>query len=206
MSLPLALGYCLILKNQEYKVRKIIIDNDYMTFSYKISINRCIGSCNDKNNPYLNTCLLNSIKNISIKSLDLLSNKYVFKNISFHQNCKCDFLLNKKVCKNLQTFNKNKCRCECLIVQKYKNGFWNVNICRCENKFTKLISTKECDIENYKIKNNTKMIFKNNTLIKKVENCKPFIGISILFLLVSLVFGGIIIYLLISKNNNFNQF
>ena len=36
------------------------------------------------------------------------------------------------------------------------------------------------------------MIFKNNTLIKKIENCKPFIGISLLFLLVSLIFGGII--------------
>ena len=78
MSLPLTLGYCLILKNQECKERKIIIDNDYMTFPYKISINRCIGSCNDKNNPCLKTCLPNSIKYISIESLDLLSNKYIF--------------------------------------------------------------------------------------------------------------------------------
>ena len=39
ISLPLTLGYCLILKCQ---VRKVIIDNDYMTFPYKISINRCI--------------------------------------------------------------------------------------------------------------------------------------------------------------------
>ena len=207
MSLPLSLGYCLILKNQECKVRKLIIDNDYMTFPYKISINRCIGSCNDKNNPYLKTCLPNSIKNISIKSLDLLSNKYIFKNTSFHQNCKSDCLLDENVCNNLQKFNTNKCRCECLIVKKCKNGFWNVNNCRCENKkFAKLISTEECDTETDKINNKAKIIFRNNTLTKKIENCKPFIGISILFLLVSLTFGGIIIYLLKSKNNNFNQF
>ena len=58
-------------------------------------------------------------------------------------------------------------------------------------------------------------MFKNKTLIKKMENCKPFIGISLLFLLVSLILGGIIIYLLKSriyakdlkfKNNSFNQF
>ena len=49
-----------------------------MTFPYKISINRCIGSCNDKNNLYFKTCLSNNIKNITIKSLDLLSNEYVF--------------------------------------------------------------------------------------------------------------------------------
>ena len=31
---------CISLKNQEFKVRKVIIDNDYMTFP-------CAGSCND---------------------------------------------------------------------------------------------------------------------------------------------------------------
>ena len=122
ISLPSTLGYCLILKNQECKVKKIIIDNDYKAFTYKISINRCNGSCDDKNNPYLKTCLPNNIKNISIKSLDLLSNRYIFKNISFHQNCKCDCLLDEKVCNNLQKINKNKRRCECLTVKKCKNG------------------------------------------------------------------------------------
>ena len=52
MSAPLTWGYCLFLKNQECTVRKIIIDNDYMTFPYKNRVDRCIGSCNSKNNPY----------------------------------------------------------------------------------------------------------------------------------------------------------
>ena len=43
---------CLLLKNQECKVRKVIIDNDYMTFRYKIKIDKCVGSCNDVENPY----------------------------------------------------------------------------------------------------------------------------------------------------------
>ena len=29
---------CISLKNQEFKVRKVIIDNDYMTFPYKIKV------------------------------------------------------------------------------------------------------------------------------------------------------------------------
>ena len=29
-------GYCLLLKHQECKVRKVIIGNDYMAFPYKI--------------------------------------------------------------------------------------------------------------------------------------------------------------------------
>ena len=77
--------------------------------------------------------------------------------------------MDEKVCNDLQKFNKTKCRSECLIVKKCKNGFWNVNNCRCENKkFAKLISSEKCDIETDKINNKTKIIcLKNNTLIKK---------------------------------------
>ena len=38
MSLPLSWGYCIFLKYQECKVRKVIVDNDCMTFPYKIGI------------------------------------------------------------------------------------------------------------------------------------------------------------------------
>ena len=107
MSAPLTWGYCLFLKNQECTVRKVIIDNDYMTFLYKIEVDRCIGSCNSKNNPYYKICQPDSIKNISVKSLDLISQRLVLKNISFHKNCKCGCLFNEKVCNNLQKWNGN---------------------------------------------------------------------------------------------------
>ena len=68
---------CYFLKNEECKVRKVIIDNDYMTFSYKSKVEKCVGSCNDKENPYFKACLPDSIKNIPVKSFDLLSKKNV---------------------------------------------------------------------------------------------------------------------------------
>ena len=102
MSAPLTWGYSLSLKNQESTVRKVIIDNDYITFPYKIVVDRCIGSCNGKNNRYYKICLPDSIKNISVKSLDLTSQILVLKNISFHKTCKCGCLLDEKVCNNLQ--------------------------------------------------------------------------------------------------------
>ena len=67
MSASLTWEYCLFLKNQEFSVRKAIIDNDYMTFPYKIGVDRCIESCNDKGNPYFKVCLPDSIKSISVK-------------------------------------------------------------------------------------------------------------------------------------------
>ena len=123
-------------------------------FPYKTGTDRCIGSCNNENYPYFKTCLRDSVKNITVKSLDLISRKFIFKNIIFHKSCKCGCLLDEKVCNNLQKFNKNKCRLECLKIKKCKNGYsWNVNNCRCEaKKFARLIDFEKCDFEADEIK------------------------------------------------------
>ena len=179
-----------------------------MTFPYEIRVDRCIGSCNSKNNPYYKICLSDSIKNISVKSLDLISQRLVFKNISFHKICKCGCLLDEKVCNNLKRWNGNKCRCECLMIRKCNIGYsWNVNNCRCKvKKLAAMIETEECGVETDEITNvsECKTFPKNKTktLIKK-KNCKPFIGVSVLFLRVSKILTGIMIYFYLkSKNNN----
>ena len=69
-------------------------------------------------------------------------------------------------------------------------------------KLARLIDFEECDVEADKMKSISKSFFKTETLIKKVENCKLFIGISILFLLVSLILEGIIIYFYFKLKNN----
>ena len=141
-----------------------------MTFPYKIKVDSCIESCNDKDNPYFKFCLPDSIKNISVKSLDLLSNKNVLKNVSFHQSRKCGCLLDEKVCNNLQKWNKDKCKCECLKIKACDIGYsWNVNNYRCKmKKLTALTEserflqserfpeTEECDVETDEIKNVSK--------------------------------------------------
>ena len=64
-----------------------------MTFPYKIKVDKCVGSCNDVNNPYFKVSTPDILKNISVKFLDLISKKNVLKNIIFHKSCKCDCLL-----------------------------------------------------------------------------------------------------------------
>ena len=180
ISIPLISRYCLFLKNQECKVRKVIIDNDYMTFPYKIKVDNCIGSCNDVDNPYFKVCLPDSVKNISVKSFDLISQKIVFKNISFYQSCKCGCLLDEKVCNNLQKWNIKKCKFECLKIKDCDIGYsWNVNNCRCAmKKLAVLVETEECD------------------------DCKPFVTSSILFLCISIILIGIMIYFCLKLENN----
>ena len=71
---------CFLLKNEECKVRKVIVDNDYMTFPYEIGVDRCIGSCNDKKSPYFKVWLPDIFKNVSIKVFYLLLQKKYVKN------------------------------------------------------------------------------------------------------------------------------
>ena len=70
---------CLLLKNQECAVKKVIIDNDYMTFPYKIKVDKCVGSCNDKENPYFKVCVPDILKKVSVKVFHLISRKNVLK-------------------------------------------------------------------------------------------------------------------------------
>ena len=74
---------CLLLKDQQCSVRTVIIDNDYMTFPYKIKVDKCVGSCSDGDNPYFKVCLTDSVKNISVKVFDLISQKNVLKMLVF---------------------------------------------------------------------------------------------------------------------------
>ena len=75
---------------------------------------------------------------------------------------------------------------------------WNVNNCRCEiKKAPALIESEECDVETNEIIKN-----KTVTLIKKIENCKPFICASILFLCVSIILIGIMIYFCLKSRKN----
>ena len=64
-------------------------------------------------------------------------------------------------------------------------------------KMTALIKEEECDIETDEIVKN-----KTVTLIKKVENCKPFVASSILFVCVSVITTGIMIYFCLKSRNN----
>ena len=69
-------------------------------------MDRCIGSCKIENKPYFKICLPDSIKNITVKPLDLISREFVLKNIGFHKSCKCGCSLDERVCNNLQKSQK----------------------------------------------------------------------------------------------------
>ena len=87
-----------------------------MSFSYKIKVERCVGSCNNITNPYFRVYLLDGIRNIAVKTFDLISQQNQLRNIEFHESCKCHCRLNETVCNDEQKWSKDECRCECFKI------------------------------------------------------------------------------------------
>ena len=113
-----SLKYVLI-KNQDCKVREVIINNDYMTMEIVI-----ISVIHIPDVP-------NVAKNITAKVFDLTSWKNKTKQIKWHKSCKCVCRLDPIICNNKQKWNKDKCRYECLVNKKCDNKFvWNPSNCK----------------------------------------------------------------------------
>ena len=111
------------MKNQECKVREVIINNEYMIYPLSIKVNKCSGNCNNISDPYSKVCVPNAIKNITAKVFDLMSWKNKTKQITCHESWKCVCRLDPIICNNKQKWNKDKCRCECLVDKECDNKF-----------------------------------------------------------------------------------
>ena len=70
---------CVLINNQEFKIRPQImnINSNEPSFSpYSVKINKCSGSCDNVNDPFLKLCVPNVIKNMSVKVFNLVSRTY----------------------------------------------------------------------------------------------------------------------------------
>ena len=184
------------MKNQECKTGEVIINSDYMLYPFNIKVSKCNGNCNNIPNPYSSVCVPNVIKNITAKVFDLMSRKNKTKQIKWHESCKCACRLDPNICNNKQEWNKDKCRCECLVDKKCDNKFaWNPGNCKCEYKKKAAFLVEECEIIDNKtvpVKklNKTVSIKENNSL----DSCKSFFASTILFLLISVITVGAFVY------------
>ena len=130
---------CILLKNQECKVRPKIFDvssNNPIFYPFSVKINRCSGNCNSINDPYAKICIPNIVKNLNIKVLNLMSRTNETRSIKLHETCKCICRFNKIICNNKQRWNKDQCRCECKeLIDKGvcdKGFIFNPSNCKCD--------------------------------------------------------------------------
>ena len=122
------------MKNQECKVRPKIINNDLL-YPFSIKVNKRSGNCNSINDPYFKECVPDIIKDINLKVFDMISFTNETKQVKWHESCKRACKLNASVCNNKRSWNKDKCRSECIKINRcHKDFSWNPISCICENR------------------------------------------------------------------------
>ena len=113
--------------------------------------------------PFAKLCVPDVVKNINIKIFNLLSRINETRQIIWNESCKCICRLTSAVCNIRQTWNKDKCRCECKenLINKLvcdKGSIWNPSTCSCE-------CDKLCDIGQY-LNNNYLLIIIKLSLVR----------------------------------------
>ena len=163
------------MKNQECKVRPKII-NSALYYSFSIKVNKCSRNCNSINDPYFKECVPDIIKYINLKVFDMISFINETKQIKWHESCKCECKLNASVCNNKQKWNKHKCRCECIKLDRCSEEFsWNPINCICgfKKKIANLLvdDCKENINEDDMVENKTKSVPRcNKSQFVKIVN------------------------------------
>ena len=160
---------CVSMNNQQCKVRSEITNvntNEPMFYPYSIKINKCKGSCNTINDPYAETCVPDTIKNVNVKVFNLMARTNETRHIKWNNTCKFKCRLDAIVCSNNQRCNEDKCRCECKeLIDKGicdKGLIWNASNCECE-------CDKLCDVGEYLDYKNCKC--RKSIIDKLVEEC-----------------------------------
>ena len=139
--------------NQKCMSRPKIINinaNEPVFYPYSTKVNKCSRSCNNNNNindPFAKLCVPGITKNINVKVFNIMVRINEARQIVWHETCKCICKLTSAVCNSRQTWNEDKCRCECKedLINKMacdKGYIWNPSNCACE-------CDKLCDIGQY---------------------------------------------------------
>ena len=80
------------IKNQECKARTKVIDvnsNEPVFYPFSLKVNKCGGSCNVINDPYVKLCVPDIIKIINVRVFNLMSRINQTRHIIWHETCKC---------------------------------------------------------------------------------------------------------------------
>ena len=96
---------CFSMKNQVCKTRTKILNinnNEAMLYPFSIKVNKCNGSCNNINNPYVKLCVPDVVKSLNVKVFNLMSRINETRHIIWHETCKYICRLSASVCNNRQ--------------------------------------------------------------------------------------------------------
>ena len=103
------------MSKQICKIRPKIEDvnnNEPAFYPFSVKLNICSGSCSNINGPDDKICVPDTVKNMSAKVFNLVSQTNQTKHIEWHKNCKCKCRLDASVCNDRQRWKEDTCICE----------------------------------------------------------------------------------------------
>ena len=160
---------CISMNNQACKVRPEIVNvnsNEPVFYSFSIKTSKCSGSCNNINDPYVNICVPDIVKDLNVKVFNFMLRTNETRHIKWHEMCKCKCRLDASVCNNKEHWNDDKCWCKCKeLIDKgvYNKGYiWNLSSCECE-------CDKSCNFGEYLDYENCKC--RKRLIHRLVEEC-----------------------------------
>ena len=89
------------MNNQACKVRPEIINlnsNEPVFYLFSIKTSKCSGICNNINGPYAQICVLDAVKDLTVKLFNLMLRTNEARHINWHETCKCKCRLDASVC------------------------------------------------------------------------------------------------------------
>ena len=63
-------------------------------------MSKCIGNCNDINDPYAKICFLDVVRDLNVKVFNILSRTNETRHIKLRETCRCICRLDSIVCNN----------------------------------------------------------------------------------------------------------
>ena len=130
---------CDSVNNQECKARpKGISISSNELYPYSILVNKCSGSCNNINDPFAKLCVPDVVEGINIKVFNLMSRTSETGYIGWHKTCSCKCRLDASACNNKQSWNNDKCRCECEEL---------IDKCSCDEGFIRIPTNCDCECD-----------------------------------------------------------
>ena len=171
---------CVSKVNQNCMSRPKIIDvnkSEPAFYPHSIKVNKCSGSCNTINDPFVKLYVPDIAKNVNVKVFNLMARINETRQIIWHETCKCICRLTSAICNSKQIWNEEKCRCECRedLINKLvcdKGYLWNPSTYSCE-------CDKLCDIGQYLDYKNC--VCRKSLFAKLAEECISFIDGDILY-------------------------
>ena len=129
------------LSNQKCMIPPTLINlhpneysQEFQYYRFAVKLGRCFRSCNTLNDLSNKARIPNKTENLDLSLFNMTTGINESKTLAKHISCECKYKFDGRKCNSDQSWNNDKCRCECKKGHVCEKGYiWNPSTCICEN-------------------------------------------------------------------------